>query len=374
MLALRAHRNSAVLVLDEIPVPEPGPLDVVVKVAAAGLAPGMMRLLEMGAFKHLPTTLGHEAAGTVAAVGSEVPGFGVGDRVRVHPNLNCGRCDYCRSDRDMMCREYAMVGHASFDAVATVPDVRSASSAKPLYDEYHNGGLAEYVRIPHWLADPVPDSVSFDVAAKVHDIANAVHALKSADLRSGATVVVTAATGTMGTATVRLAEHFGIARLVLVGRDGERVASVARLAGRIATDVVALDELPGDWARTGGLTRRLRELLPAGAQAVIDYIPDGPATAQAMGVLAPGGTLVHMGGNTSPVQVPAIALMINCSRFVGTRACTRTDAQEVLSLLETGALVADDLITHRFPLTDAVKAVDLMQQRAEPMWMTIVNP
>jgi threonine dehydrogenase-like Zn-dependent dehydrogenase len=363
MLALRAHRDSTVLVLDEIPIPEPGPLDVVVKVVAAGLAPGMMRLLEMGAFKHLPTTLGHEAAGTIAAVGRDVPGFGAGDRVRVHPNLNCGRCGYCRSERDMMCREYAMVGHASFDAVA-----------KPLYDEYHDGGLAEYVRVPHWLADPVPDSVSFDVAAKVHDIANAVHALKCADLRAGSTVVVTAATGTMGTATVRLAEHFGIAHLVLVGRDMERVSSVARLAGRISTDVVALDELPGDWARTGGLTHRLRELLPAGAQAVIDYIPDGPATAQAMGALVPGGTLVHMGGNTSPMQVPAIALMINCSRFVGTRACTRTDAQEVLRLLETGALVADDLITHRFPLTDAVKAVDLMQQRAEPMWMTVVNP
>jgi threonine dehydrogenase-like Zn-dependent dehydrogenase len=362
MLALRAHRDSTVLVLEEIPIPEPGPFDVVVKVAAAGLAPGMMRLLEMGAFRHLPTTLGHEAAGTIAAVGSEVHDFGVGDRVRVHPNLNCGRCDYCRSGRDMMCREYAMVGHASFDAVA-----------KPLYDEYHNGGLAEYVRIPHWLADPVPDSVSFDVAAKVHDIANAVHALTSADLRPGATVVVTAATGTMGTATVRLAEHFGIARLILVGRDVDRVASVAPLAGRVATDVVALNEL-GNWAETGGLTRRLRELLPAGAQAVIDYIPDGPATAQAMGALAPGGTLVHMGGNTSPVQVPAIALMVNCSRFVGTRACTRTDAREVLRLLETGALVADDLITHWFPLTDAVKAVDLMQSRAEPMWMTVVNP
>jgi threonine dehydrogenase-like Zn-dependent dehydrogenase len=363
MLALRAHRGSAELVLDEIPIPEPGPRDVVVKVAAAGLAPGMVRLLEMGAFKHLPTTLGHEAAGTIAAVGREVAGFGVGDRVRVHPNLNCGRCDYCRSDRDMMCRQYAMVGHASFDAVA-----------KPLYDEYHNGGLAEYVRIPHWLADPVPDSVGFDVAAKVHDIANAVHAFKRAELRPGATVVVTAATGTMGTATVRLAEHFGVTRLVLVGRDSERAEAVAGLAGRVATDVVALNELPEDWPSAGGLTRRLRELLPAGADAVIDYVPGGPVTAQAMGVLAPGGTLVHMGGNTSALQVPAIALMVNCSRFVGTRACTRTDAQEVLRLLGTGALTADDLITHRFQLTDAVKAVDLMRQRAEPMWMTVVHP
>ena len=74
MLALRAHRGAEALVLDEIPVPEPGPLDVVVKVASAGLAPGIMRLLQMGALKHLPTTLGHEAAGVIAAVGSDVTG------------------------------------------------------------------------------------------------------------------------------------------------------------------------------------------------------------------------------------------------------------------------------------------------------------
>jgi threonine dehydrogenase-like Zn-dependent dehydrogenase len=352
-----------VLHLEEIPIPELGPLDVVVKVVSAGLAPGMVRLLEMGAFKHLPTTLGHEAAGTITAVGGDVPDLGVGDRVRVHPNLNCGRCDYCRSDRDMMCRQQAMLGHAAFGDIAL-----------PLYDEYHNGGIAEYVRIPHWLADRVPESVSFDVAAKVHDIANALRALKCADLRPGATVVITAATGTMGTATVRLAGHFGIARLILVGRDGERLASVAGLAGLIPTDTVALDELPGDWMAQGGLTRRLRDLAPTGARAVLDYIPGGPATAQAMGALATGGTLVHMGANTTPLMVPSIALMINCARFVGTRACTRTDAHEVLRLLESGLLIADDLITHRFPLSDAVKAVDLMQERAEPMWMTVVNP
>jgi threonine dehydrogenase-like Zn-dependent dehydrogenase len=66
--------------------------------------------------------------------------------------------------------------------------------------------------------------------------------------------------------------------------------------------------------------------------------------------------------------------MMNLWRFVGTRACTRNDAREVLRLLETGALAVDELITHRFPLTDAVKAVDAIQRRDEPMWMTVINP
>ncbi|MGW5572827.1 alcohol dehydrogenase catalytic domain-containing protein [Nocardia thailandica] len=363
MLAARATRGAHTLTLEQIPVPEPGPLDVVVKVVSAGLAPGMIALLKMGAFKHLPTTLGHEAAGTVAAVGELVTDVAVGDRVRVHPNLNCRSCDYCRTDRDMMCPQQAMIGHAGF---GTVP--------MPLYERYHDGGLAEYVRIPHWLVDQLPGNVSFDVGAKVHDLANVVRILKCAQLPLGSTVVTTAATGTMGTATIKLAEHFGIARLLLVGRSAERLAAVTPLAGSVEVDTVALDELPADWESTGGLTRRLRELAPAGAHAVADYIPAGAATGQAMAALRTGGTLAHMGGNTTPLSLPPLALMVNCWRFVGTRACTRSDAEEVLALLGSGALTVDELITQRFPLVEADAAVDAMVNRKEPMWMTVVNP
>ncbi|WP_040691012.1 alcohol dehydrogenase catalytic domain-containing protein [Nocardia vinacea] len=363
MLAARAHADANRLVVEKIPVPEPGPDDVIVKVFSAGLAPGMMSLLAMGAFKHLPTTLGHEAAGTIAALGTQVTGITVGDRVRVHPNLNCRNCVYCRTDRDMMCAQQAMIGHAAFSSVPM-----------PLYERYHNGGLAEYVRVPHWLIDPLPDNVSFDVGAKVHDLANAVRILKLSDLPLGATVIVTAATGTMGTATIKLAEHFGVGRLILVARSADRLDSVTRLSRGVDVDTVALEELPADWESNGGLTQRLRGLAPEGAHAVIDYIPTGPATGQTMTALATGGVIAHMGGNTTPIPVPPLGLMVNCWRFIGTRACTRNDALDVLKLLETGVLDAEELITQRFALVDTGTAVQQMQQRDHPMWMTVVNP
>lgn len=81
-----------------------------------------------------------------------------------------------------------------------------------------------------------------------------------------------------------------------------------------------------------------------------------------------------MGGNSTPLPQSPLALMMNMWRFIGTRACTRNDALEVLRLLETGVLTADELITHRFPLSDALGAVDAMQRRDESMWMTVVNP
>ena len=362
MLAARAHAGGAELVLEHVPVPVPGPNDVLVKVASAGLAPGMMALLASGAFRHLPTVLGHEAAGTVAAVGEAVADWRAGDRVRVHPNLNCRDCVYCRTDREQMCVSQAMVGHAAFGAVPM-----------PLYERYHDGGLAEYIRVPHWLLDRVPDQVGFDVAAKVHDLANAVRALKCARLPLGSTLVVTAATGTMGTATVKLAHLFGVSRLILVGRSSERLEDVCRLAS-LPADPVALDDLDGDWPSSQGLTRAIRALVPQGADGVLDFIPDGPATWQAMAALATGGTLVHMGGNMMPCPIPPRVMMLNCWRFVGTRACTRADARQVLDLLAQGTLDVNELITHRFPLTSATDAVAAMQNRSEPMWMGVVNP
>ena len=363
MLAARAHRGQGELQLEKIEIPEPGPQDVLVKVVSAGLAPGMMILLARGAFKHLPTTPGHEAAGTVAAAGDRADPALIGQRVRVHPNLTCRSCVYCRTDREQMCAGQAMIGHAGF-----------GSGPMPLYARYHDGGLAEYIRVPHWLVDVLPDNVSFDVGAKVHDLANAVRALKCAALPLGGTLVITAPTGTMGTATIKLASAFGAARLILVGRSAERLETVRPLAGSLPVETVALDELGSDWAGSQGLTRRLHGLVPRGAEAVIDYIPDGPATAQAMAALGTGGTLVHMGGNSTPLPFPPLALMANCWRIAGTRSCTRTDVTAVLQMLAGGALHVDELITHRFPLTGINDGLATMRDRREPMWMGVVKP
>ncbi|MGH3633732.1 MAG: alcohol dehydrogenase catalytic domain-containing protein [Mycobacterium sp.] len=363
MLAVRAHPNATVLELEKVPVPEPGPNDVLIKVASAGLAPGMMAMLAIGAFKHLPTTVGHEAAGTVEAVGDDAdPGL-LGQRVRVHPMLSCRSCPYCRADREQMCTEAAMIGHAGF-----------GSGPMTLYARYHDGGLAEYIRVPQWLVDVLPDNVSFDVGAKVHDLGNAVRALKQAALALGGTLVITAATGTMGTATIKLARFFGAGRLILVGRSAERLEAVRPLAAPVSVETIALEELSADWASTQELTSRIRALVPRGADAVTDYLAVSAAGAQSLAALATGGTLVHMGGNLTPFAIPPALLMLQLWRIVGTRACTRSDTDEVLTLLGTGALSAEDLITHHFPLAGVLDGIATMQKRADPIWMAVVKP
>ncbi|WP_396932501.1 alcohol dehydrogenase catalytic domain-containing protein [Mycolicibacterium sp.] len=194
MLAVRAHQGHAEPQLDTVPVPEPGPQDVLIRILAAGITPGVLRVLALGRLRHLPTILGAEGAGTIAAVGAKVTRFRVGDRVRPHPNLNCGRCRYCRTDRDMMCSQQAIMGHGAFGDGDLVS-----------YARYHDGALAEYVRAPHWQIDSLPDGVGFTVGAEVNHFATAARALKCAGLAPGATVIVTAPTGSIGAATVSMA-------------------------------------------------------------------------------------------------------------------------------------------------------------------------
>ena len=365
MLAVRAHRGSLDAHLDTIPIPEPGPDDVLVKVAAAGVSPGMLRVLEMGHFRYLPTTLGPDGAGTVTEVGSRVEHIHVGDRVRIHPNLNCRRCVYCRTDRDMMCPELAIMGHGAF-----------GHGPLPLYARYHDGALAEYVRAPYWLVDRLPDQVSFEVGAKLNHFATAARAVKCADLRPGATIVITAATGSIGAATVRLAKTFGLAHVVLVGRNRKHLQAVSVLADEITTDTVATNDLPNDWPENNGLTRVLRELLPSGADAVIDYTPSGPTAQQCTGAISTGGTLVHLGGNNAPLTMSLQEIMINCLRIVGMRGATRTDSDEILALLKTGAVAGDALITHRYALSETDRAIQAIHARdsTDPMWMVVAIP
>lgn len=362
MTAARAHDRTGPLRLERIAVPAPGPEDVLVRVASAGLAPSLTKLLARGSFRHLPAVPGHEIAGTVTAAGSEADAALVGERVRVHPVLACRTCRFCRGDREQMCPSAAMIGHGAH-----------GNGPMPLYERYHDGGLAEYVRVPSWLVDVLPAAVGFDVAAKTHDLGNAVRALKCTDLPPGGTLVITAATGTMGTATVKLAPFFGAARLVLVGRSAKRLDAVRALS-TLPAETVALDELGPDREGEHTLTARLRGLVPDGPDAVIDFLPEGRGTAQALAALAPGGTLVHMGGNRTPLPCSARDLQHHCRRIVGTRGCTRTDTAAALDLLGSGALRADELITHRFALADVNAALTALSGRDEPIWMAVVNP
>lgn len=361
MQALRAHSRTSGLKLEETEIPKLGPSDVLIKVVSAGISPGIIKMIQAGKAR-LPSTAGHEVAGTIESMGSGASGseLKVGDRVRLHPTLACRSCLHCDAGQDSTCEKAALIGFSNFGVESE------------LYDKYHNGGLAEFVRAPHYLVDKLPDCVSFEVAAKVHDLATASRALKLADLRKASTIVLTAPTGTMGALTLRLAAIYSVRHIILVGRSKERLEQVRSLTS-VRTSVLALEPSDGFDPETANLVGELKTLAPEGIDAIIDYIPAGNALDKVVPALRTGGALVHMGGNVAVLQMPLMVIMVNGWKVTGGRANTRLDVHECLEWLSTKQIDIEDLFTHKFKLSEIDQALDLLVTRKEPAWLSVVN-
>ena len=362
MLAARAYRGETEFRLEQIERPPVGDGEVLIEVKAAGLATGFLAMWHRGMFPIMPRTLGHEAAGVIAEIGPGVTNLEVGERVRLDPNLSCRHCDYCLTDREHMCAQHSIIGQNLF-----------GPEGFPMFEKYHNGALAQYVLAPGWAIDKVPDAISFDVGAKIHDLSNAVHVLRVADPRPGSTVVVTAATGAMGAAIARIAPLFGIHKVLAVARSGARLAEIQGLAHGLV-ETLATEDLSDNWESSGELTRELKKRIPGGPEYVIDFLPEGAGTWQAFSSMRNGGTGVVMGPNFEQPPIGTVALMLNCWQIKGTRNGTRRDTQDVMRWITEGALEIDDLITHRFPLSEVAEATKTVWERREPTWMVVVNP
>lgn len=361
MQALRLQEGSRKEAVETIPIPEIGPEDVLVKVKAAGLAPGVFNMMRMGMLTNLPATLGHEVAGVVEKVGTHVTQVKVGSRVRIHSSVACRNCEYCLSDRDQMCVEAGLMGFARF-----------AKHKAPLFEKYRDGGLAEYIRAPYWLVDELPDHVSFNVGAKVHELATAYCTIKRAGLQPGSTVIVTSPTGAVGSAIMKIAQFFGIRRLVLVGRSKERLEAVAKLSN-LTTDIVATDQFSNEWAEKKELAASLARLLPHGADAVLDLTPTGQDFWQVFAGLKTDGTLVHLGANFTVIPLPAGIIMQSCWKIVGTRNHSRGDVLKVMTWLREKQIDAEDLITHTWPFSNVDEAIARLKDRSLPIWMSVVT-
>ena len=318
MLAARAHQGETDLRLEEVDRPTAGPGEVLIKVASAGMAPGVLALWQLGRYPILPRTLGNEAAGWIEEVGAGVTEFAAGDRVRLHPNLSCGACEYCLTDREQMCRRIPCWARAS-----------SAPTPCPCTSATSTGRWPSTCSRPPRLVDPLPEAISFDVAAKVHDIADAVRAWPQPPCREGPPC----SPPPPGRSARRRSAWRGssaIGRVIAVARSAERLDQVRALAPDLV-DTVALEDI--DFEQNGGLTGAIRRLVPAGPDAVIDFLPEGPGDL-AGDRLAQGRR--HRGAdgrNMAMPPLPTIAIMVNCWRIVGTRGCTREDARQAMRWL-----------------------------------------
>ena len=193
----------------EIPLPEVGADEIVLKVEYVGVCGSDAHFFESGERKgkafDLPFVLGHECAGTVTQVGANVKHLAVGDRVCFEPQITCGTCSYCRSGHYNMC-----------------PDVRFPSV--PPYD----GMLRDYVAIPAHLAYLLPENVSTMEGALIEPLAVGLSAAERGDVSLGQTVVILGA-GCIGLVTMMACKARGASKVILCDLFPKRLEKAAHI-------------------------------------------------------------------------------------------------------------------------------------------------
>jgi L-iditol 2-dehydrogenase len=313
----------------EVPEPEPGPGEVLIRVRAVGVCGSDVHYYVDGhigdAVPTLPFTLGHEFAGEVAALGPGVTWPAVGTRVAVDPAVPCGKCEICLEGNPNCC-----------------PNVRFPGSA-PV-----NGSLSEYYVHPAELCVPLPGALDFADGAMLEPLGVAVHALNLAKVRPGDSVAILGA-GPIGLMLLQIAR--GSAGAVYVSEPiPERRALAARMGAAGVCDPSATDPVKWLQAETKG----------RGVDIAIEVAWGAEAVTQAVRMARPAGKLVIVGIPREDVVVfPAgtarrkglSILMSRRMKFVYPRA---------IALVEAGIVDLRSLLTHRFPLERAAEAFELV--------------
>ena len=327
MRAARYHGPGDSLRLEEIPIPQPGAGEALVRVRAAGVCHTELHflsgVLNLGV---APLTLGHEMAGEVAKVGPGVTAVRPGDRVIVYYYVGCGACHWCRTGQENLCE--ALVAEYGFVS---------------------DGGLAEYVKVPARNLVKLPASLSFEEAATLGCSATtAIHAARLARLAPG-DVALVYGFGGVGAALVQYCDLAG-ARVIAVGRSPAKLQLARDLGAEAAIDAVRED-----------VPARVRDLTEGqGADVVFELVGTAESMPKAMGSLRKRGRLVFIGYSEDLLTVSPIQLVVLEAQVLGSVGNTLDELSRAVDLAAAGAIRAT--IDRVVPLEDVNRVLDDLRQ------------
>ncbi|HEU5180070.1 MAG TPA: L-threonine 3-dehydrogenase [Candidatus Polarisedimenticolia bacterium] len=330
MGAVVKHRAAAGAEWREIPVPRIGPEDVLIEVKAASICGTDLHIFQWDEWAsrriRIPQVMGHETAGNVVEVGSEITTFKPGDYVSVETHITCGTCYPCRVGRAEVCSNTRIVG------VDT------------------DGSFARYLKLPARCAWKNDRTLPPEIAALQEPLGNAVDTVLAEDV-SGKTMVVLGA-GPVGLLAMGVAKASGAATIFATDVSEYRL-NLARQMGATHTFN----------ARRDKVVEAILDLTRGdGVDVVIEMSGNPEALSQGFKVLAPGGRLSLLGLSHGPVRIDLNnEVILKGARIYGiTGRKIFTTWYKSSRLLTSGLLDLRPLLTHRLPLTEFAAAMDLM--------------
>ncbi len=318
----------------------PGPGEVLLGVRAVAICASDIHIFEnghsSGTYPSGPLILGHEFSGDVAAIGPQVSGFAIGDRVACEPSWHCGICDMCRAGLTNLCRN---VIFPSF------PD--------------NPGAMAEYIAVPASSLCKLPDNVSYQAGALTEPLGVALHAVRLAGLQEGQDVAVLGA-GAIGVATLDCCKAFGAGRIYVAEPLPGRHAFPAELGAQV-------------YASAGDL-QKLFEGHDSHPSIVFEASGGPTAFAETMPLVRAGGTAIIIGIPEPDEQVFAAHVPRRKELTVQFSRRSRDTLDDCVSMVAEGKVHVADYPTRQFPLDRAPEAMQAAIAREGDMIRAIVTP
>ncbi|KAK3775045.1 hypothetical protein RRG08_048256 [Elysia crispata] len=326
-LSLVLHGTND-LRLEERPIPESGPEEVQISIRSVGLCGSDVSYWQKGRIGSLVVTkhmvLGHEPSGVVTKLGSRVNNLMVGDRVAVEPNRPCGTCYYCKRGRYNIC--------ADLHYLATPPQ---------------DGCITRYfchpARFVYWL----PDNLSFDEGALAQPLALGFYGCERGGLKVGHYLLVTGA-GPMGMSTVLAAKASGACKICVTDIIESRLDFIRKI-GADVTVLAPEDEDPEVTAK------RIVELMEKEPDVSIECSGSESGINTAVHSTRPTGTVVQVGIGRISTQIPLTMGTLRELNIVGSSRFAN-NYETVLEAISIGRVNVKQLVTHRFPLEESLKA------------------
>jgi L-iditol 2-dehydrogenase len=316
--------------LEQVPVPEIGRGEMLVRVHTCGICGTDLKKISTGSHS-APRIFGHETSGVVARVGEGVRKYSVGDRVMVFHHIPCRECYFCRAQTFAQCDVYKKVGcTAGF--------------------EPSGGGFAEYVRVLDWIVErgtvAIPDTVSFEQACFVEPVNTCMKGIQTLRLEPGETVLV------MGQGPI------GLILAVLARKAGARVITSDLYPARLTISLTLGVDLTID-ASQADTVRMIREMTDGrGADAVVLAVGGNTLIRTAMDAARPGGRVLLFAQTVrGEATVDPAAVCVDEKTLLGSYSASVELQEQSVRFVMNREMDLEQLISHRFPLSESVEAL-----------------
>lgn len=332
------------LELTDMPMPEIGPDDLLVRVKACGICGSDVHGFDGSTGRRIPPiVMGHEAAGVVAEVGANVKSFRAGDRVTFDSTIFCGKCFYCLRGEANLC------------------DNRMVLGVSP--GEYRrHGAFAEYVSVPAHISFKLPDALSFEHAAMIEAVSVAVHAVSLTPVKLNDTAVVIGS-GMIGLLCVQALRRAGCGRIIAVDIDDIKLARAKQIGADVQLNSKSTD-----------VPAAVRELTQGrGADIAMEAVGATEPIQTAIASLSKGGAITLVGNLSPKIELPLQSVVTRQIRVMGSCASSG-EYPACIDMLARGDIQVESLITATAPLAEGPNWFQRLYNHEPNLMKVILQP